>query len=291
MKDAKNAETITTTTTGTTNTTTTPAVPADPFAGLTVASATSGNPRKLAWTDALQTKARELARTLIARGSAQPELREFGQAMLDDACPATLILFITQAVQSSEMVDLVATLTGCPSGDLDRMLESQRSNRSKAKRAGLRVMSNLVTYVASMLGELAIRSVTGKKYSVSGTKLETRHDKLKADATALNKRINSLASKRSRLVKLAPYEARYQEELDEVEKELAELRALRPKKRAETVQSDATLDVKAALEAALKDGALDKTALDAVKTALEAVKASKKADATDEEENDEVASA
>lgn len=129
------------------------------------------------------------------------------------------------------------------------MLESQRSNRSKAKKAGLRAsLANTVAYIAAMYAELIIRSVTGKAYAGSSQTIELDVEALKSDPEALRRKINSLASKRSRLTKLAPYDETARAELEKTEQLLAELRSYRPQVTRTAVKSPSIEELRQALQ-------------------------------------------
>ena len=169
--------------------------------------------------------------------------------MLQDRTPESLLAFITTGLTSEDLTQAATVLDGCPEDDLPKMLESQRSNRSKAKRTGLTAMPKVIDYVSSMVAELLIREKTGKAYNAAGTKLATDHEALAADQDLLTRKINSLASKKSRLNKLAAYDDKAKAELAEVEAELQELRALRPTKTKKTVKSVKLDDLKAGLAA------------------------------------------
>lgn len=231
-----------------TNLNTTEATVINPFESLSAVSAGQAGTRKLAYTGVLQDKARSLTTELIRKAGGDAKLAPLANAMLADKTPESLLAFITEGIPSEQMTEASKVLDGCPDDDLPKMLESQRSNRSKAKRTGLVAMPKVIDYVASMVGELLIRERTGKAYASTG-KLPTDHDELAADQETLVKRINSLASKKSRLTKLAAYDAKAKAELDAVEAELQELRALRPNKTKTTVKSIKLDDVKAALAA------------------------------------------
>lgn len=218
----------------------------NPFDGLT-ATTTTTSTRKLAFTSVLQDKARSLSTELIRKAGGNPELAPLASTMLEAKTPESLLAFINAGIDAQTMAEASRVLDGCPEDDLPKMLESQRSNRSKAKRTGLVSMPKLIDYVASMVGELLIREKTGKAYNANAGKLETDHLVLAQDSELLTKRINSLASKKSRLTKLATYDEDAKKELDAVERELHELRALRPNKTHTTVKSVSLTDLKQAL--------------------------------------------
>lgn len=240
---------------------TTPTEVVDPFAGLTATASTNRNSKKLPFTQALQDKARGLAIELIDTAKGHPTLAPLANSMLRDKTPEALHAFIKAGIDQDDLYNAAfIVLADCPTDDLPKMLESQRSNRSKAKKTGLTAMTQVVTYVSSMVAELMIRFMTGKAYAVGGGKLETDHAKLAADKEMLTKRINSLASKQSRLRPLAQYDAAAATKLAEVEAELAELRAMRPGKSKTTVKSVSVDQVKAAISS----GAIDQATLQAL---------------------------
>lgn len=230
------------------NTNTTNTTSINPFANLE--AVTSANTtRKLAFTDILQTTAKSRATELV-KSCTTPELAEQANRMLDSGDPADLLSLI-HAVISDETIKQDATvLADCPTDDLPKMLESQRSNRSKAKRKGLRTsgITNVVDYVSAMYAELLIRETTGKSYNGGGNKLSDNHEELAANADLLDRKIASLASKKSRLSKLAALgDAAATTQLNEIEQELSELRALRPSKAKVSIKSVKLDDVRAAL--------------------------------------------
>lgn len=208
----------------------------------------TGSTRKLQFTECLQSRARELTTDLLKRATTDEQLALRGNQMLRSGTPETLLEFITAGVSADTIKSAAELLAECPADELGKMLESQRSNRSKAKKSGLDKMPVVIQYVSSMLAELIIRERSGKAYRAGGT-LPTDHDQLKADPDALVKRINSLASKKSRLSKLAMYDASAAAELANVEAELAELRSYKPSKRSVTVKAPKLDDLKSAIAA------------------------------------------
>lgn len=217
----------------------------NPFDGLE-ATVTKQASRKLAYTDQLQATARARAIELT-KACTSPELADKANTMLSTGSVDILIDLIHEVVSDetirsdSEFMDLAS------SEELAKMLESQRSNRSKAKRSGLKSMTNVLSFISAMYAELMIRSVSGKAYNASGNKLTDDRSVLAGDSELLAKKINSLASKRSRLVKLAVYDESAKTELEQVEAELKELRALRPERTRTVVKSRLQDEVRAAL--------------------------------------------
>lgn len=204
--------------------------------------------RRLDYTPALQEKARARAVELIKTvGAERQDLADQANAMMDSGNPADLIALIEAVYDHDTIVADAAVLDGCPDDDLPKMLESQRSNRSKAKRAGLRAkLHNTVAYISAMYAELLIREKTGKVYNGTTT-IELDMDALANDQEALKRKINSLASKKSRLSKVAQYDAAAKAELDQVEADLASLRALRPNPVKTAVKSITADELRKAL--------------------------------------------
>lgn len=204
--------------------------------------------RRLDFTPALQEKARARAVELIKTvGAERQDLADLANAMMDSGNPADLLTLINSIYDHETIVADAAVLDGCSEEDLAKMLESQRSNRSKAKRAGLRAkLANTVAYISAMYAEMLIREKTGKVYNGS-TAIELDMDALANDPEALKRKINSLASKKSRLAKVAQYDETAKAELDQVEADLASLRALRPAPTRTAVKSITTDELRKAL--------------------------------------------
>lgn len=201
----------------------------------------------LDYTPALQNKAHERAIELC-KSCTTPELQEKANRMMDTGDAADLIDLIHSVFDDETIKSDATVLDGCPDGDLAKMLESQRSNRSKSKKAGLKSkLQNTVAYISAMYAELLIRQKTGKAYAGT-TAITLDIDKLKSDDDLLKRKINSLASKKSRLHKLAEYDEAAKAELNEVESQLAELRALRPNASRTAVKSVSVTELKKALK-------------------------------------------
>ena len=163
-------------------------------------------------------------------------------AMLDSGDAGLLFAELTTFFGQGTLHEAAQVLLGCSEDDLPKMLESQRSNRSKAKKAGVRAkMTTCVAYVTAGLAEMLIRDAMGKPYQGTGRPESLDAAALAGDPEALRRRINSLASKKSRLTKLADYDTKAATELAETENELAELRALRPEKTKTVVSKSAQL--------------------------------------------------
>ena len=78
------------------------------------------------------------------------------------------------------------------------MLESRRSDRSKAKKAGLTTLDTIRRYISAWIAELVIRAASGKAYKApsTGFSVEAMDG---ADRDAITRKIKSLQSKKCRL--------------------------------------------------------------------------------------------
>jgi len=186
----------------------------------------SSKTRKLAYTDTLINTASSKAHNLMTEGCSTDELKALANKMLEGN-PSDLVSLI-QAVYGDEQIKADAeVLHGCDEDQLKRMLESRRSDRSVAKRKGLRTSAvNCRAYISAMYAELMIREKLGMSYS--GT--TTASDLDEADTDAVERKIRSLQSKQSRLRKLAAYDADAKAELTGVQDEISRLQGLRPDK-------------------------------------------------------------
>lgn len=217
----------------------------NPFAAFAAEPSTS-SVRRLDYTPALQSISRERAVALVGTKNMTPEQAAQANKMLDGQ-PQDLIELIGMFYDAETIKADAAVLDGASDDVLGRMLESQRSNRSKAKKTGLRTnITAVVTYVTSMYAEMLIRSVTGKAYAGATQAITEDLSVLKADPAARDRKIASLASKKSRLSKLAQYDEAAANELVEVETMLAELRSYKAKSTT-VVRSATTKELKQAV--------------------------------------------
>lgn len=107
----------------------------NPFEALTSQN-TSGAVRRLDYTPALQEKARVRALD-ICKSKMTAEQAAQANTMMDSGNPTDLLALIAMFYDDEQIVtDAHAVLDGCTPDDLPKMLESQRSNRSKAKSLG-----------------------------------------------------------------------------------------------------------------------------------------------------------
>lgn len=211
-----------------------------------VSTMSSTNTRRLDYTPVLQEKARSMAleyiKTVSEKAGEDADLAVRTNTMLDSGDAGLLFAELTSFFGEEALHEAAQVLLGCSEDDLPKMLESQRSNRSKAKKTGVRAkMTTCVAYLTAGIGEMLIRDAMGKPYAGTGRPETLDHAALAGDPEALRRRINSLASKKSRLTKLAAFDEKAKVELTETETELAELRALRPEKTKTVVSKSAQL--------------------------------------------------
>lgn len=217
-------------------------------------SAAPSQAHKLDYTPALISLSNNRAAELMIHVSKHPDLHALANSAIDSGDVDDLIDLIN-AVYNGETINTdAAVLDGCDDDQLARLLESRRSDRSKAKAKDLRSSHAIcMTYISSMYAELLVRVKTGKPYS--GTSSSTK-DLDESDLKAVTARIKSLQSKQSRLNKLAQYDAAAAEELKSVKAEIARLNALRPGTRVvtQTTIKDVNVDT---IRAALKQVKLE----------------------------------
>ncbi len=210
---------------------------ANPFDFGTSSTVTTSSTRRLDYTPVLIDKANTRASELMMNVSKQPELYDLVNKALDDGNPQDLIDLIKAVYDDATLKEDATILDGCDEDQLSRLLESRRSDRSKAKKKGPRTNVTVCkTYISSMYAELLIREYWNKPYTgqagTSAADLDT------TDQTAIAKKVKSLQSKKCRLGKIAQYDDVAKKELDEVNAEIARLNALRP-----TVKTGATKTV------------------------------------------------
>lgn len=190
-------------------------------------SPTTAGTRRLDFTPVLIDIANNRASELMMNVSKMPELYDLVNKALDEGNPQDLIDLI-KAVYNDKVIKTDSeSLSGCDEDQLSRLLESRRSDRSKAKKKGPRTNVTVCkTYISSMYAELMVRAYWNKPYT--GQAGTTATDLDTTDQSALAKKVKSLQSKKCRLGKIAQYDDVAKKELDEVNAEIARLNALRP---------------------------------------------------------------
>lgn len=195
---------------------------------------TSGT-KRLDFTPMLIDKSNNRAMELMVTTSKKPELFDLANKAIDGGNPQDLIDLIKAVFDDDTIKSDAQLLDGCDENQLGRLLESRRSDRSKAKKKNPRSNVQVCkTYISSMYAELLIRSYWNKPYTGQLGSAEIDIDSLKDDQDALSRKVKSLQSKKSRLGKIAMYDADAKKELEDTEAEIARLNALRPTVRVTT---------------------------------------------------------
>jgi hypothetical protein len=203
----------------------------------------AGGSRKLDYTPALiDLSNRRAQHLMISLAKEYPHLIDLSNTMLDSGNPQDCIDLLGSVYGHDVQLEDAEILNGCSSDQLARLLESRRSDRSKAKAKGLRIDAVACrTYIASMYAELLVRIKMDKPYAGSAQAPSLTDE---SDLAAIDGRIKSLQTKKSRLKKLVAYEESAREEYQAVELELARLNSLKPTGRvaAKTVVKDVQYD-------------------------------------------------
>jgi len=182
--------------------------------------------RQIELTPELNRVAHQRAIELVKIVSAKdrPELHSKAQKMTEGNVTDCMNL-INEVFDDETMKQDAYFLNVAGNDILDRLLESRRSDRSKTKAKGLtKNMSILLNYIAATYAEMMIRLVSGKSYKAPSDN-EILVDE--QDKDAITRKIKSLQSKKSRLSKIAQYDATARIELDQVNADIERLNALR----------------------------------------------------------------
>lgn len=180
--------------------------------------------RTLSFTPVLNALANSRAVELVNIVNTRADLKDLATTMLTGQDPQDLVDLISKVFENDVIKADSACLDGASDDELDRMLESRRSDRSKTKAKNpASSMALCLKYIGSMYAELIIRAKTGKPYS---SNLTTEYSD-PSDKDAITRRIKSLQSKQSRLKALAKYDTKASDELNAVVNEIARLNGLR----------------------------------------------------------------
>ena len=178
--------------------------------------------RKIEFTTQLIAISNSKANEIIRTASQDSELANLANKILDNGEVSDTFNLINQIIPEEIQTEDALFLTDANPDVLDRLLESRRSDRSKAKAKGLRTsMSVCLTYFGSAYAELLVRKAANKPYEASSSNLDEN------DRDAISRKIKSLQSKQSRLSPLAKYDTDKAKELDDVKAEIARLNDLR----------------------------------------------------------------
>lgn len=195
----------------------------------TVANATAG--RGIPGAIELQQVSQVLANELFASisKSTDAELIASIQPILASGDYANTCELISKFYDDTTIADKTSFLKSYSSTELDRLLESRRSDRSKARKAGL--AQNFPRFLADVIAEKAIRLASGKQYNQNSTGTTAIDvEALAADQVALNKKIRSLQSRISVLrskMQFAPADHPGHAEIARLQEQVRELQAHR----------------------------------------------------------------
>lgn len=168
-----------------------------------------------------------LALDAIKAASTDPEVGKLAAAVQTGDHEA-LCAFVDATIEVPDK----SMLDGATEDELSRLLESRRSDRSKAKKAGLNTLDTIRRYISAWVAELVIRAASGKAYKApTGTQLGEFES---TDRDEITRKIKSLQSKKCRLnqafktiVAAGIDSPEIKQQLDEVEAEIKRLNAMR----------------------------------------------------------------
>lgn len=189
-----------------------------------------------------------LALDAIKKASEDPEIGKLAAAV-QSGDHAALEEFVAKAV----VVPDKSILEAATEDELSRLLESRRSDRSKAKKSGLTTLDNIRRYISAWIAELVIREASGKAYKApSSGQLGDFGDFESTDRDEITKKIKSLQSKKCRLNQAyrtvvaagidSPELAKQIDEIEAEIKRLNEMRGTTPRvKSTDTVVTDSQI--------------------------------------------------
>ena len=209
----------------------------------------SNGRNQIRFTAQLNTIADQRATEAFRMATQDKQLFEQANAVFDSGDANQLFDFLEKTVGNNLEAD-AKILDGATEKEFDSMLESRRSDRSKTKAKGLKSSVNIATkYLATGYAEMLVRKAWNKPYDAtqSTSELDTE------DVDAINRKIKSLQSKKSRLTKLVELgDADAQQQYDEVVAEIDRLAQFRPTTRTQgkSIVKDIDADtIRAALSA------------------------------------------
>lgn len=195
----------------------------------TVASSTAGRgiPGAIELQQFSQSAANEIFASISK--STDAELIASIQPILTSGDYANTCELIGKFYDDATIADKTSFLKSCSSTELDRLLESRRSDRSKVRKAGL--AQNFPRFLADVIAEKSIRLASGKQYNQNSTGTSAIDvEALAADQVALNKKIRSLQSRISVLrskLQFAPADHPGHAEIARLQEQVRELQAHR----------------------------------------------------------------
>lgn len=200
-------------------------------------STVSQGRNQIRFTAQLNTISNQRATEALRAATENPDLFKMANDVFDSGDANQLFDFLNRTVGHNLEADALF-LDGATDKEFDSMLESRRSDRSKTKAKGPRNSMDLaVKYLATGYAEQLVRLAWNKPYDATsaGAELDT------TDVDALNKKIKSLQSKKSRLTKLVELgDQAAQNEYKAVVDEIDRLSSFRPTTRttSQTVLKD-----------------------------------------------------
>lgn len=186
-----------------------------------------------------------LALDAIKLASEDPEIGKLAAAV-QTGDHGALEAFVAKAIKVPDK----ALLDGATDDELSRLLESRRSDRSKAKKSGLTTLDNIRRYISAWIAELVIREASGKAYKAPSS--GQLGDFESTDRDEITKKIKSLQSKKCRLNQAyrtvvaagidSPELAKQIDEIEAEIKRLNEMRGTTPRvKSTDTVVTDSQI--------------------------------------------------
>ncbi|MBQ8627841.1 MAG: hypothetical protein IJ421_00005 [Prevotella sp.] len=195
-----------------------------------------------------------MAQSLLKEVIAKPELHEQANKVIDFGDFGDTIELIKQVYTPEELK--LEALKDCSDAELSRLRESRRSDRSKAKKQGLKQTASCLRYFAASIAELMILDAMGKEYAGHpGSSTELDVEALAGNQDALNRKIRSLQSKVSVLKRqgqFAPADWEGFKTIEETQKQIAELQAHRISAKT-TSSSTAKVPTMSAIKAGVEN--------------------------------------
>lgn len=220
-------------------------------------STASSGRNQIRHTAQLKAIADQRATEALRAASKDADLFELADAALKSGETTQLFTFLEAAVGNNVETD-AKFLADATEKEFDSMLESRRSDRSHTKAKGLYSAASIAhRYIATGYAEMLVRAAWNKPYDATQPTAELDT----ADVDAINRKIKSLQSKKSRLTKLVELGDNVaQQQYDEVVSEIDRLSSFRPSTRSTGKAAIKDVDTEL-IRAALQQ--VDKSALDA----------------------------
>lgn len=189
----------------------------------------SNGRNQIRFTAQLNAVADQRAQEALRAASQDQKLFDMANAAFDSGDAAQLFNFLETTVGNNIATD-AEMLDGATEKEFDSMLESRRSDRSKTKKKGLKSSAAVaLKYLSCGYAEMLVRTAWNKPYDATQSTIDVDTE----DLDAINRKIKSLQSKKSRLNKLVELgdEVAHQQ-YDEVVSEIDRLQQFRPSTRS-----------------------------------------------------------